>query len=495
MSTHGEEHPRLGRVGLVGLGVMGRGLATNMLRNGAEVVAFDPAVTAVLSGEIGLEGTRGFGGTREEQPRDVELVASLDELVAALPQPRRILLMVPAGPTVDAVLDALTPALAAGDVVIDGGNSNPADTARRVASLAMHGINLVGAGISGGEEGAVSGPSIMPGGALEGWPVVAGLLRTIAAQDPDGEPCCDWIGPGGAGHLVKTVHNGIEYALMQAIAESVTVLREDGVALDAVAGLLDAWGSGVAGGLLLEITADILRTPDTDGTPLVDRVLDAPAQKGTGSWTVELGLAEGQPVTVLAAAVLARSLSARHEDRVAFSARMPMDSRAGAFVDTLDPDDVHAALRAASVVAFVQGLDLLAATSRREGYVMDLGRVASLWRAGSIVRTHLLETLRLATEEVGVAGDGAGTRSLLVTPAIAATVSDALPGLRRTVAAAVERSVPVPVLSATLATLDTLRTTQGSGAIIQAQRDRFGAHRFERVDSPRGVQHHAEWRG
>ena len=493
MSTHDEALQPLGRIGLVGFGVMGRGLATNVLRNGGEVVAFDPATPSAAMPSGGDHADDTATG-------EVELVASLDALVAALPQPRRILMMVPAGATVDTVLDALTPMLAPGDVVIDGGNSDPSDTARRVAALAAHGIHLIGAGISGGEEGAVTGPSIMPGGAPEGWPVVAGLLRTIAARDPEGQPCCDWIGPGGAGHLVKTVHNGIEYALMQAIAESVMVLRGDGVALAAVADLLDAWSADVAGGFLLDITADVLRTPDTDGGPLVDQVLDAPAQKGTGGWTVGLGLAAGQPVTVITAAVLARSLSARREDRVAFTAQASAHADPAGVHGTVDPDDVHAALRAACVVAFVQGLDLLAATARNEGYAIDLGRVASLWRAGSIVRTRLLDTLRAAADEAVVAradaADGApGARSLLLAPPIATLVVEALPGLRRTVATAVMRGVAVPVLAATIATIDTLRTTQGSGSIIQAQRDRFGAHRFERIDRPRGEHFHAQWRG
>lgn len=493
MSTHDGDRQSLGRIGLVGFGVMGRGLATNVLRNGGEVVAFDPATSAAAmsSGEAHADDTA---------TGEVELVASLDALALALPQPRTILMMVPAGATVDTVIDALTPTLAAGDVIIDGGNSNPSDTARRVAALAAHGIHLIGAGISGGEEGAVTGPSIMPGGAAEGWPVVAGLLRTMAARDPEGQPCCDWIGPGGAGHLVKTVHNGIEYALMQAIAESVMVLRGEGVTLDALADLLQAWDADVAGGFLLDITADVLRTVDIDGAPLVDQVLDAPAQKGTGGWTVELGLASGQPVTVITAAVLARSLSARREDRIAFTAQASAHAGPAGVRDTIDPADVHAALRAASVLAFVQGLDLLAATAHREGYTIDLGRVASLWRAGSIVRTRLLDTLRVAADEAvlerGEASDDAsGTRSLLLSPSIATLVTEALPGLRRTVATAVMRGVAVPVLAATIATIDTLRTTQGSGSIIQAQRDRFGAHRFERVDRPRGEHFHAEWRG
>jgi 6-phosphogluconate dehydrogenase len=479
----------LGAVGLVGFGVMGRGLATNLLRHGADVVVMDPAAdpdTVAATSAATAAGT-------------IRPVPSLSELAAALPRPRRVLLMVPAGGTVDAVLAELGSVLDAGDVVIDGGNSHPQDTSRRVASLTAEGIHLIGAGVSGGEAGAAAGPSIMPGGDAAGWDVAGSLLRTMAAVGPDGAPCCDWIGPGGAGHLTKMVHNGIEYALMQTLAELVGLLRIDGASADEVAVLLRGLGADLVGGFLLDITADVLATRDEDGAPLVDKVLDVAAMKGTGGWTTVLGLELGRPVPTIAAAVLARSLSARLDERERF-ARLatsagPGDAASDALGSDLSSDlsvtgaDVRDALLATMVVAFAEGLDLLAAAAAAEGWRVDLARVVGLWRAGSIVQTHLL----------GPIGDAyradPDLPTLLVDPGMVGLVDAAAPALRRCVIAAAQRGVAAPALSAALATVDGMRTVDGTGSVVQALRDRFGAHTFERRDRPRGERFHDAWQG
>lgn len=460
----------IGIVGLVGLGRMGHNLARNIVGRGGTVVGFDPAASSAT----------------ECDP--VTVVADLAAFARSIPEPRRIIIMVPAGRIVDDVITGLLPHLDPGDVLVDGGNSHPYDTSRRVEDLAKQSIHLIGAGISGGEEGALSGPSIMPGGSPEGWPIVSGLLERIAAQGPDGSPCCTWIGPAGSGHLAKTIHNGIEYAIMQVIAECVTVLESFGHDSRAIATILDAWGAEEVGGLLVSITADILRTADTDGTPLVHRVLDAVDQRGTGRWTVELALRTGSTVPVITAAVLARSLSSLVDERIALSGMLTLEHD-GRAVSEVVHDDVREALSAAMMVAFVEGLGVLAAVARSEDWSMDPGRIVADWRAGSILRTTLLGRVARGLTESD------GSIPLVLTEAVSSLFVKSLPSLRRTVLSALEHGLPVPALSASLSSIDGMRTVQGSGRIVQAQRDRFGAHTFERVDRPRGLRFHAAWRG
>ncbi len=466
----------LGVVGLVGFGVMGRGLATNLVHRGAEVVVMDPGAGPGI----------GSGAMRS--------VPSLSALAAALPRPRRVLMMVPAGGTVDTILTELTSVLDAGDVIIDGGNSHPQDTSRRVASLTAEGIHLIGAGVSGGEAGAVTGPSIMPGGDAAGWDVAGSMLRAMAAVGPDGAPCCDWIGPGGAGHLTKMVHNGIEYALMQMLAELIGLLRTDGASADDVAMLLRGLDEDLVGGFLLGITADVLATRDEDGAPLVDAVRDVAAMKGTGGWTTVLALELGRPVPMIAAAVLARSLSARLDERERF-ARLaasagPSSVPGSTHVNdgSVTDSDVRGALLAAMVVAFAEGLDLLAAVAAAEGWRVDLAGVVGLWRAGSIVQANLLGPIQDAYRS------DPGLPTLLVDPTMAGLFEGAAPALRRCVIAAARRGVAAPALAAALATIDGMRTLDGTGSVIQALRDRFGAHTFERRDRPRGERFHDAWR-
>lgn len=471
---------RSGGVGLVGLGVMGRGLAMNLAGHGHRVVGFDTAVDrAVRSGD---------GLTSPDSP--VERVGSLPDLASRLSRPRRVLVMVPAGDPVDAVLADLAAVLDAGDVVIEGGNSHPRDTARRADALGAAGIHLVGAGISGGESGARSGPSIMVGADAAGWALAGELLTAIAAVDPDGNPCCDRIGPGGAGHLTKMIHNGIEYALMQAISEVVMLLRADGASAVDAAAVLRGWQGSPVDGYLLRIMTDVLLTRDSDGSALVDAVLDAAAMKGTGSWTVALSLDLGHPTPLITSAVQARSLSARLDERRAFQDAVdaapfdPDDRRAN-----VGAEDLRSALVGAMVVAFSEGLDLLDTAAQAEGWTVDLARVAQLWRAGSIIETQLLEHIIEARRE------RTPLRSLLVTPQMTALLGSVTAGLRRTILAATVRGLPVPALAAALGTVDGMRTVPGTGSLIQAMRDRFGAHTYERHDRPRGERFHSAWEG
>jgi len=476
-------------VGLVGFGVMGRGLATNLLRNGVQVVATDPAIDPATPPHSGPPS----GGSPEAHDT-VRFVRGLQDLAGALPRPRSIILMVPAGDTVDAVLTELTTVLDAGDVLIDGGNSHPSDTSRRTAALATHRIHLIGAGISGGEAGAAAGPSIMPGGDLAGWEIAGELLRTIAAVGPDGAPCCDWIGPGGAGHLAKTVHNGIEYALMQGIAELIWLLRADGASVDDVALLLQDLRGDLVDGFLLTIAGDILTTRDADGAPLLDAVLDVTSMKGTGSWATALALELGRPVATIAAAVQARARSTDLEGRVRFARLVTSERPRPGVAASADGDgrsvtqsDVRDALLAVMLIAFAEGLDLLASAAAVEGWRPDLARIVGLWRAGSIVQTDLLEPI----------GDAYRTDpdlpTLLVDPTVVGLLDATAPALRRCVIAGAQHGVAAPVMTAALATFDSMRVTSGTGSMIQALRDRFGAHTFERRDRPRGERFHDTW--
>lgn len=459
-------------VGLIGLGTMGRSLAANIGRHRA-VVGYDRDA-ATRADARALEG--------------LVVVDSLDELARMLKPPRTIIVMVPAGSPVDAALGELLPSLGRDDVVIDGGNSHPYDTSRRIVDLASQGVHLLGAGISGGEEGALLGPSIMLGGAIAARDRVVDLLESIAARDSDGDPCALWLGDGGAGHLTKVVHNGIEYAVMQVLAEVVTLLRRTERDADQCADVLEVWGRGRLGGYLVEILTDILRTRDADGAPLLDRVLDVADQKGTGRWAAIIGIEIGMPVPMITEAVFARSMSARVGLRAAFasSGSWPRPTTTGGS-STLD--DLEGAVVAATLVAFAEGLDLLRAASDAEGWGIDLERVTRVWRAGSILRGVLLEEVHAGYRELPDAP------SVLLSPRVGALLADAQGGLRRTIMRAVETGVPVPVLGVAGASLDALATKRGSGDVIQAMRDRFGAHTFERRDRPRGERFHDAWRG
>ncbi len=408
--------------------------------------------------------------------------------MASLQRPRRVMLMIQAGPPVDRVIEQLIPLLSPGDVVIDGGNSLYEDSIRRTRMLEDAGLLFVGTGISGGEAGARRGPSLMPGGSAAAWPLVSDLFQTIAAKLDDGTPCCNWVGPDGAGHYVKMVHNGIEYGDMQLIAEAYHLMSSGlGLSADRLAEVFASWNDGKLESYLVGITADIMAVRDDDGTPLVERVLDAAGQKGTGKWTVISSMDLGSPVSLVAEAVYARILSSLKNLRIEAAAvlrgpsqRIPGDP------DTLLPD-IGDALYASKIVSYAQGFMLLAQASAERDWRLDFGNIATMWSGGTIIRSAFLEEIRVA-----FAGDP-DLENLLLHPFFADEVAAAQAGWRRVVAAAVDAGIPVPAYSAALAFYDGFRTARLPANLIQAQRDYFGAHTYERIDRPRGESHHTDW--
>ncbi|WP_461021490.1 NADP-dependent phosphogluconate dehydrogenase [Thalassiella azotivora] len=457
---------------------MGANLARNLARHGHRVAVHN-RTTARLDELVRVHGAE---GTFVAAPDLAALVASLD-------RPRRIIIMVKAGAATDATIDALVPLLEPGDVVVDGGNAHFEDTRRREAALREVGLHFVGAGISGGEEGALLGPSIMPGGSPESYAALGPLLESIAAT-VDGDPCCAYIGPDGAGHFVKMVHNGIEYADMQLIAEAYDLLRAAGLEPARIAEVFREWNTGDLDSFLVEITAEVLDQVDAaTGRPLVDVVLDAAEQKGTGRWTVQTALEVGSPVDTIAAAVFARSASG-HQRLRAVSGGLPGPEPV---LDVGAPDDVVAlladvrdALWASKVVAYAQGLDMIASASEAYGWDVDLEAVARIWRAGCIIRARLLERIRQV-----YSADAPTT--LLTDPEVAADLGRAQDGWRRVVALATTHGVPVPGFSSALAAYDTVRRERLPAALVQGLRDLFGAHTYRRVD--RDGVFHTLWSG
>jgi len=463
---------------VVGVGVMGANLARNFARHGQRVALFD---------------------RRPEVPREIAArhpdagfvaCASVAELVAACARPRRIVLMVPAGEPVDASLDALAPLLGPDDIVVDAGNSHFADTDRRCTRAEAAPWRLLGMGVSGGSEGALHGPAIMPGGDPEAWEALRPALEAIAAVADTG-PCVAYCGRSSAGHFVKMVHNGIEYGDMQLIAESAVLLRDGlGMEPDAVADTFARWNDAELESYLVAITADIFRVrdPQRPGALLLDAVLDRAGQKGTGRWTVQAALDHGVAIPTIAAAVDARALSADKALRVA--AGDAFARTAERRVDGIGPDDVRAALYAAKITGYGQGFDLLACASRERGYGTDLAEVARIWKAGCIIRAGFLDRVREAFAPDG--GDAPGDRTMVLAPGFRAALAERVPSWRRVVAGAARAGLPVPGLAASLAWFDTLTTAHGSANLIQAQRDTFGHHTYERTDAP-GTFVHTDW--
>jgi 6-phosphogluconate dehydrogenase len=465
-------------IGLIGLAVMGQNLVLNMSDHGLAVAVHNR--TATVTDDFIAGPAAG---------RDIRGHAQLEDLVADLTTPRRVMLMVKAGSVVDAVIDQLTPLLDEGDVIIDGGNSLFTDTARRVDELAAHGIRYVGAGVSGGEEGARNGPSIMPGGDPEAWPIVQDVLQAVAAVADDGRPCCDWIGPGGAGHYVKMIHNGIEYGDMQVIAEAYDLMGAMGMTNADMAAAFRSWDDGVLDSFLIEITAQILDFTDPDtGEATIDVILDAAGQKGTGKWTVIAALDAGQPMTLVAEAVFARVVSALVDRRAAAAAVLAGPDRrleAGA----VDLDDLRDALHASKIVSYAQGFMLLADASAEHGWDLDLGRIASLWREGCIIRAAFLDDITAAFDADPSLDD------LLVADHFRTALAAAQDGWRRVVTTGIGAGIPLPAYSSALAFYDGIRSARTPANLIQAQRDLFGAHTYERTDRRRGEFSHTDWTG
>ncbi|MEG3633987.1 NADP-dependent phosphogluconate dehydrogenase [Micromonospora palythoicola] len=464
------------QIGVTGLAVMGRNLARNLARNGFTVALHNrsPERTRSLVAEHGDEGT--FVPTE-----------SLADFVAALERPRAVIIMVKAGGPTDAVIDELVPLLEAGDIIIDCGNAHFADTRRREEALRAHGLHFVGTGVSGGEEGALWGPSIMPGGSAESYRKLGPIFEKIAAQ-VDGVPCCQHVGPDGAGHFVKMVHNGVEYADMQLIAEAYDLLRAGlGAEPAEIAQIFREWNSGELESFLIEITADVLAHTDAaTGQAFVDVVQDRAEQKGTGRWTVQIALDLGIPITGIAEATFARSLSGHVGQREAAqraftgSGEKWQVSDREAFIE-----DVRRALLASKIVAYAQGFDQIRAGSAEYDWGIDLGGTATIWRGGCIIRARFLDRIRQAYDEQPE------LPTLLVAPWFADTVRDGVPSWRRVVAESARAGVPAPAFASSLAYFDALRADRLPAALIQGLRDNFGAHTYRRVD--RDGSFHTLW--
>ncbi len=467
-------------IGLIGLAVMGENLVLNMESRGYTVAVFNRTTSKVDE----FVGGRGKG-------KRVVGTHSVKDLVAALKRPRKVMIMVKAGAPVDAVIDELAPLLEPGDILIDGGNTHYPDTTRRTQDLKKKGLLFVGTGVSGGEEGALKGPSIMPGGNPEAWPHVKPIFQAIAAKVDDGTPCCDWVGAEGAGHYVKMVHNGIEYGDMQLICEAYELMK-DGLGMDApsMSEVFGRWNKGKLDSYLVEITRDILAFKDeASGKPLVDLILDTAGQKGTGKWTVTSALDLGIPLTLIGEAVFARCLSAQKSERVEASKVLKgptpkLDGDKAAFID-----DIENALYASKLVSYAQGYALMNAMAKESGWEINNGGVALMWRGGCIIRSAFLGKIKEAFDR------DPKLANLLLDPYFTGEVTKAQAGWRRVCAAAMSQGIPIPAMTSALSYFDGYRTGRLAANLLQAQRDFFGAHTYERIDKPRGEFFHTNWTG
>jgi 6-phosphogluconate dehydrogenase len=462
-------------IGIVGLGVMGENLALNFERRGFSVVGYD------------ADPKKGESFRQRTQETRAMAVASPGELVRSLTSPRRILMMVPAGKAVDAVIGDLTPLLAPGDILIDGGNTYFADTDRRMKQLEEKGILYVGTGVSGGEEGALKGPSIMPGGNPSAWPLVKPLLQSIAAKTDDGSPCCSWVGKGGAGHFVKMVHNGIEYGDMQMICEAYFVMEKVlGMKPEEMKEVFSQWNTGELNSYLIEITADILGRKDPEtGKAMVHIILDTAEQKGTGKWTSQVALDLGVPTMTIADAVFVRMLSAIKKERVAASGVLkgPAVHFAGVRKDFIEL--LRKGLFCSKICSYAQGFQLLRAANSEYHWDLDFAGIAKLWRAGCIIRAQFLGRITEAYQK------NQALESLLLDPYFSGVLSSYQPAWRTVVATAVEQGIPVSAFMSALAYFDSYRSAILPANLLQAQRDYFGAHTYRRVDKE-GV-FHTQW--
>jgi 6-phosphogluconate dehydrogenase len=467
-------------IGLIGLAVMGQNLVLNMNDHGFKVAVFNRTVSKVddfIADEA--KGTNVVGAH------------SVAELAALLKRPRRVMLMVKAGASVDETIATILPHLEPGDIVIDGGNSLFTDSTRRVRDLAAKGILFIGTGVSGGEEGARRGPSIMPGGNPAAWPHVKEIFQSIAAKVEDGTPCCDWVGEDGAGHYVKMVHNGIEYGDMQLICEAYDLLHRGlGLSADELHTVFDEWNRGELDSYLIEISSHIFASKDEDGTPLVDKILDTAGQKGTGKWTVISALDLGQPVTLIGESVFSRCLSALKEERVAASAVLkgpdakPFAGDRAAFIE-----DVRRALYCSKIISYAQGYMLLRATAKENGWNLNMGGIALMWRGGCIIRSRFLGKIKNAFET------NPKLSNLLLDNFFSGVLNEYQEAWRHALASAIAIGVPTPAFSTALAFYDGYRAGRLPANLLQAQRDYFGAHTYERVDKPRGEFFHTNWTG
>jgi 6-phosphogluconate dehydrogenase len=463
-------------IGLIGLAVMGENLVLNMESKGFGVAVFNRTT----------EVTDKFAATRAKG-KNIQPTRTVQEMVGALKKPRKVMMMIKAGKPVDMVIEEVTPLLDKGDVLIDGGNSLFTDTQRRCKDLEARGIHYVGCGVSGGEEGALKGPSLMPGGSRESWEMIAPIFRKIAAQ-VDGEPCCRYMGPDGAGHYVKMVHNGIEYGDMQLICEAYAILK-DVIGMDAaeLADVFTDWNRGELDSYLIEITSQIFRKIDPEtGKPLVDVILDKAGQKGTGLWTLQSAIAISVVISTINAAVEARVISSRKDERVASSKVLPQP-KSKKFTGDRNQliEAIRQALYASKMVSYAQGMELLGAASHQYNWSLNCGDIATIWRGGCIIRAKFLNRI------VEAYNRDPALHNLMLDPYFSDIIAKTQDNWRVAVANAVEHGVPVPAFAASLAYFDSYRSARLPANLLQAQRDFFGAHTYERVDRP-GV-FHTEW--
>jgi 6-phosphogluconate dehydrogenase len=466
-------------IALIGLAVMGQNLILNMNDHGFTVVAFNRTVSKVddfLANAA--KGTNVLGAH------------SIEEMISLLKKPRRVMLMVKAGQAVDEFIERLLPHLEPGDIIIDGGNSLFEDTARRVAYAESKGLLYIGTGVSGGEDGARHGPSIMPGGSAAAWPHVKAIFQGIAARVEDGTPCCDWVGEGGAGHYVKMVHNGIEYGDMQLICEAYNLMKTGlGLTPDQMHDVFAEWNKGELDSYLVEITRDILGFKDADGQPLVDKILDTAGQKGTGKWTVISSQDLGIPITLIAEAVYARCVSAMKDERVAAARKLkgPKPAIKGDHKKFIEA--IRQALYASKIISYTQGYMLMRAAAKEHRWNLNYGGIALMWRGGCIIRSAFLGKIKEAFDK------NAKLSNLLLDPFFKKVVRQCQRSWRNVVAVAAKKGIPVPAFSTALAFYDAYRSECLPANLLQAQRDYFGAHTYERVDKPRGEFFHTNWTG
>jgi 6-phosphogluconate dehydrogenase len=466
-------------IGLVGLAVMGENLVLNMESKGFTVAVFNRTVEKVDAFVNGRGAGKNLIGCH-----------SIEELCARLERPRKVMCMIKAGNAVDAFIESVLPYLEKGDILIDGGNSHYPDTIRRTQYVESKGLLYIGAGVSGGEEGALKGPSIMPGGSPAAWEAVKPIFQKISAHTETGEPCCDWVGENGAGHFVKMVHNGIEYGDMQMICETYQMMKEGlGMSNEEMCAVFEKWNTGDLNSYLIEITRDILAYKTEDGEAVIDWILDAAGQKGTGKWTAVSALDFGQPLTLIGEAVFARCLSALKEERTEASQVLRGPSAGFKGDKSAMIEDLRQALYASKIVSYAQGYQLMRAAAGEYGWQLNNGGIALMWRGGCIIRSVFLGKIKEAFDT------NTGLVNLLLDPFFKTAVENAQTSWRRAVCTAVELGIPMPAISAALAYYDGYRTARLPANLLQAQRDYFGAHTYERIDRPRGEFFHTNWTG
>ncbi len=466
-------------IGLIGLAVMGENLVLNMESKGYTVAVYNRSTNKV---EQFVNG-RGQG-------KNIIGAYTLQELVASLNSPRKVMLMVKAGKPVDDFIELLIPYLEVGDIIIDGGNTHFPDTDRRTTYLKSKGLLYIGTGVSGGEEGALKGPSIMPGGSKAAWPQVKNIFQDIAAKVEDGSPCCDWVGEGGAGHFVKMVHNGIEYGDMQLICEAYQFMKDYlGMSADQMHEVFKEWNKGELDSYLIEITRDILAYKDLDGSPLVDKILDTAGQKGTGKWTAVAALDQGVPLTLIGESVFARCLSAQKDERIVASKVLSGPKPAFTGDKKVFIEELRKALLASKIVSYAQGYVLMKAASEEYGWNLNYGAIALMWRGGCIIRSVFLDKIKEAFDNTP------NLVNLMLVDYFRQKLQNAAPGWRNVVAQAIINGIPMPAFASALAYFDGYRAERLPANLLQAQRDYFGAHTYERTDRPRGEFFHTNWTG